>query len=223
MKYLKSILLLLILSTPAMAQVKLGVTAGLNINVFTFAEQDFKDYVDKARPGLVIGPTAIFTVPKTGLGADISALFDMRSAKLNIPSGKETRSETIHSNAIQFPVNLRYGITFGDMVYGFISTGPQFGVSLSEKEKTLAHKTGDHNLELRWVNNSSTFCWNFGIGGVVMDKVQVRVNFSLALKNTGELQQVDVTPDVPEETLVPTKVLTSGKAHACQVMVSYLF
>ena len=200
---------------PSQAQLKLGLTAGLNISKTTVADGDYKPYVDKVSPGFVVGPTAIFTIPKVGLGFDASALFDLRGAKSSSGDG----AESVSCTSVQVPLNVRYGIQFGDMVYGFVFTGPQWGFDLGSKESLFAKGRGSttgHALERRWVNQSSTFSWNFGIGGVVMEKVQVRVSYNLALRKTGEILQVDVEDG-------STKVLTEGKIHACQVALSYLF
>lgn len=207
--------LFVLMAIPAQAQFKMGITAGLNISKFSVAEDDYKQYIDKVRPGFIVGPTAIYTVPGVGLGFDASALFDLRGAKSKELSG----SKTITSTTLQLPVNIRYGIPIGDMVHGFVFTGPQWGFRLGSKETLIGEGTGmtsGHAKERRWVNQSSTFSWNFGIGGIVMEKFQIKVSYNLALRKTGEIQQIDLVDG-------NTRVLTDGKAHACQVALSYLF
>lgn len=209
-------ILFLLAAIPTQAQFKLGVTAGLNISKVSVSDDAFKPYVDKIRPGFIVGPTAIFTIPKTGLGFDASALFDLRGAK----STDIDNSESVVCTSLQIPVNVRCGITLGDMVYGFVFTGPQWGFDLGSKESVFAKGTGTdsgHAMELRWVNQSSMFSWNFGIGGVVVEKLQVRVSYNLALRKSAEIQRVDLV-DADN-----TKVMADGKAHACQVALSYLF
>ena len=66
---------------PTYAQFQVGVTAGLNISKFTVSDDQFKDYVNKVNPGLIVGPTVIYNLPKTHFGFDVSALYDLRSAK----------------------------------------------------------------------------------------------------------------------------------------------
>lgn len=200
---------------PSMAQLKLGITAGLNISQLHVSESDFKSYVNKVRPGFLVGPTAIYTFPSIGLGVDVSALYDLRGAK----SKSNSKANAINCYSFQFPVNIRYGMEFGDMVQAFIFTGPQFGINAGSKEQLIIpghSKSTNHPLERRWVSNSSLFSWNLGIGGVVIDKIQVRISYNLALKKTAEIQQVDL---VNGNTLM----LTEGKANACQVAISYLF
>ena len=66
-------ILFLSVGATAQAQFKLGITAGLNISQVKVDDGDYKQFVDKVRPGFIVGPTAIFTIPKTGLGFDASA------------------------------------------------------------------------------------------------------------------------------------------------------
>lgn len=208
-------LLLFMFSMPIKAQLKVGITGGLNISKLTVSNDSYKGYVDKIRPGFFVGPTVIYTLPAIGLGCDISALYDMRGAR-----SKDTdKYNSIYCHSFQFPFNIRYGIDIGDMVYGFVFTGPQFGVNAGSKEQLIIAgkgKSTGHALERRWVSNATNFSWNIGVGGIVLDKIQVRISYNLALKNTGEIQQVDLVDGT-------SKVLTTGKASACQVAISYLF
>lgn len=195
--------------------VQFGIIGGMNISMFHVADNEYDSYVDKKRPGFTLGPTAIITLPIAGLKADVSALYDLRAAK----SEDNSDSKTISCSSFQFPVNLRYSMNFGDMVEGFVFTGPQFGVNVGSKEQLIALGIGSstgHAMERRWVANGSTFSWNIGVGGVIDEKVQVRLSYNMALKNTGEIHQVDLVNG-------NSKVLTTGKAHAVQITLSYLF
>ena len=209
------ILSLLLLTVPTRAQFQFGVTGGMNISQLRVSDDTYKGYMDKIRPGFIIGPTLIYTIPKTGLGFDVSALYDLRGAR----SRSLKDCESIYCKSFQFPINIRYGLEFGDMLYGFVFTGPQFGLSLGSKDRFIVSgtsKTTGHALERRWVSNNSTFSWSFGVGGIVLEKVQVRIIYNLALRETGEIQQVDLDDSSSHR-------LTSGKASACQIALSYLF
>ena len=208
-------LLLTLCATPALAQFKFGVTAGLNISKFTVSDSDYKSYIDKIRPGFFVGPTVIFDIPKTGVGVDASSLFDMRGAR----SKSYSNTETVRCYSFQFPVNIRYGYSFGDWVYGFIFTGPQIGLSIGNRNHYIIpviDKSTGHTFERRWTDETSSFSWNFGIGGVVLEKVQVRISYNLALRKTGEIQLANPANG-------KSRTLADGKAHACQVALSYLF
>ena len=217
---MKKLLFLLVMFSfyivaPAKAQLKLGVTGGLNISMLHMADDDYKGYVDKKRPGILIGPTAIYALPISGLGVDASVLYDLRAAK----SKENKATNTIYCTSFQVPVHVRYSMNLGDMVEAFVFTGPQFGVAMGNKDLLVASGTGSmtgHALERRWKANGSSLSWNIGIGGIIEETVQVRLSYNMALKNTGELQQIDLVDGT-------SKVLTSGKAHACQISLSYLF
>lgn len=197
------------------AQLKVGVTAGLNISQLRVSEDDYKGYVNKIRPGFVVGPTVIYTIPKTGLGFDLSALFDMRSAK----SKDYDDCNTITCSSFQLPFNIRYGMEVGDMIHAFVFTGPQFGFHTGSKERLIVEgkgaKTG-HALERRYASQSSNFSWNLGVGAVILEKLQVRISYNLAINKTGEIRQVDMVDG-------SVRHLTDVKASACQVVFSYLF
>lgn len=203
---------------PVQAQLRLGVTAGLNIPRMHLTDHgyksDIKQYVEKARPGFIVGPTAIFTLPGLGLGFDVSALYDYRGVKSNSTSS----DIKVTHQSLQIPVNVRYGVNLGDMVDLFVYAGPQFGFCLNKDSQSIAtgHNSAGDDMELLWKPFSSAMSMNVGIGGVVMEKVQVKIGYNIALNNTGEFVRVN-------NVTGKTGVVESGKIHACQVSISYLF
>lgn len=72
------------------------------------------------------------SLPATGLGVDVSALYDYRSAKVSDPSTEEVK---VKQQSINVPVNLRYGIGLGSLASLNFHAGPQFG-SMSATENT---------------------------------------------------------------------------------------
>lgn len=207
-------LLATLFSTSALAQFKFGVTGGLNISKFTVSNDDYKEYINKIRPGFFVGPTAIYNVPKTGLSFESGVFLDFRGAT----SKNNNNSKSIYCKSLQIPVNIRFGINYAETVYWYIFTGPQFGLPLGRDHHIISGKSKStgHALERQWTDEKTTFSWNFGIGGVVMDHIQVKLSYNLALRQTGEIQQIDLIDGT-------SKTLTEGKAHACQVAISYLF
>lgn len=209
-----SLLSLLLLAIPSQAQFKFGVTGGLNISQFHVSDDTYKGYVDRNRAGFIIGPTVVYTIPKVGLGFDLSALYDLRGAK----SKTYSDTESVFCKSIQIPFNIRYGLNFDD-IYAFLFTGPQFGFNLGSNESLIVEGTGKttgHAMEHRWINNNSSFSWNIGIGGVVFEKVQIRISYNLALRQSGNMEQKDLVDNT-------SRKLTDGKVSACQIAVSYLF
>ena len=205
---------------PVQAQLKVGVgvTGGLNINNMHVSDNGYKETIKdrtcKTKPGFVIGPTAIFTLPQFGLGLDVSALYDLRAVRPK----KKSIDTKVTNQTLQIPVNVRYGFMLGDMVQLFVYGGPQFGLCLKKKGQTVlegTNKDGDAML-LNWQPVSSAMSVNLGVGGVVLDRVQVKIGYNFAMDATGEFKRINTVTGA-------TRVLETGKLHACQVMVSYLF
>lgn len=87
-------------ATPSQAQVKFGLKGGLNL---TSLSADGVNNSISNKSGFFIGPTVKFTLPVVGLSLDGSALYDQRNAKI------KGTDETIKSQSIQIPINVRYG------------------------------------------------------------------------------------------------------------------
>jgi len=212
------VIALALATLPVQAQLRLGVTAGLNIPQMHLTDHgyksDLKPYVEKARPGFLLGPTAIFTLPGFGLGFDVSALYDYRGVK---PNSSSSDVKATH-RSLQIPVNVRYGINLGGMVDLFVYAGPQFGICLDKGSQSIdtGHNSAGDDMELLWQPFSSAMSMNVGIGGIAMEKVQIKIGYNIALNNTGEFVRVN-------NVTGKTGVIESGKIHACQVSVSYLF
>src|SRR5574344_908984 len=91
----------LLVATPAKAQLKLGVKGGLNITEMSFSA----DALNKSnRTGFFIGPSVKFSIPIVGLGVDVSALYDQRDSKID--------DKTVSEKNINIPINLRYSLKF---------------------------------------------------------------------------------------------------------------
>ena len=127
-KVFAMVLMAVAFAMPSDAQVKFGLQAGLNMNNLS-GTSDIKGAIE-SRTGLFVGPTVKFTLPIVGLGLDASALYDQREGK-----AKDT-DQTIKSQSIQIPINVRYGFGLGDMAELFLFAGPQFGFNIGS-DKTL--------------------------------------------------------------------------------------
>ena len=192
---------------PSQAQVSFGVQAGVNLtNISDFAPTaEYAQSAIESRTGFFIGPTIKFTLPIVGLGIDASALYDQREAKTN--------GETLKSQSIQIPINVRYGIGLGSMAEIFAFAGPQFGFNIGDKDKTW----GDvKNTAAKWTLKSSNVSANVGIGATILSKLQLKVNYNIALGKTGEV-------DIKEGADAAWKTITGAKANAWQVSAAYFF
>lgn len=208
---MKKILTLIVMAVafamPSQAQVKFGVQAGLNLtNISDFSlNAPGVENAIKSRAGFFVGPTVKFTLPIVGLGIDAAALYDQREAKTN--------GETLKSQSIQIPINVRYGIGLGSMAEIFAFAGPQFGFNIGDKDKTW----GDvKNTAAKWTLKSSNVSANVGIGATILSKLQLKVNYNIALGKTGEV-------DIKEGADAAWKTITGAKANAWQVSAAYYF
>ena len=197
MKKLFAVVLMAVaFAMPSKAQFSWGIQAGLNMSNVSVkdAAEDASGAI-KSRTGFFVGPTVKFTLPIVGLGIDASALYDQREGK----SG----TETIKSQSLQIPVNVRYGIGLGSIAEVFAFAGPQFGFKLS----------GDKNFgSEEWTLKSSNLSANIGIGATVMSKLQAKLNYNIALGKTGEFKDKEIA-----------KEIGSAKFNAWQISLAYFF
>lgn len=206
-KFLTLIVMAVAFAMPSQAQFNFGVQAGLNLtNISDFSlNAPGVENAIKSRAGFFVGPTVKFTLPIVGLGIDAAALYDQREAKTN--------GETLKSQSIQIPINVRYGIGLGSMAEIFAFAGPQFGFNIGDKDKTW----GDvKDTAAKWTLKSSNVSANVGIGATIMSKLQLKVNYNIALGKTGEI-------DVKTGANEAWKTITGAKANAWQVSAAYFF
>ena len=160
---------------------------------------DKKVVKTKNRTGFFVGPTVKFTLPIVGVGIDASALYDQRETEI------ENSKEKIKEQAVNIPVNLRYGIGLGSMASGYIAFGPQFALNVGNKDEKLLENT-------TWKLDNSTFSINVGAGVMLMDHFQVGANYNIVCGKTGELEIVE-----------GVKTVLKGRANAWQIHASYYF
>lgn len=185
-------------AVPASAQVQFGLKGGLNVTNMSLNDDILKT---ENRAGFFIGPTVKFTLPIVGLGVDASALYDQREADVKDP--ETSTDEKIKQQAINIPINLRYGIGLGETANLYFFAGPQFGFNVGDKE----HKITDHET---WHLNSSTFSVNFGLGVMVLNHVQISANYNLVCGKTGNISVKD-------------GIKNKARANAWQISAAYYF
>lgn len=186
----------MMVAIPASAQVQFGLKGGLNVTSMSFSEKVLNK---ENRAGFFIGPTAKFTLPIVGLGVDASALYDQREA--------EVEGDKIKQQAINIPVNLRYGVGLGETANLFFFAGPQFGFNVGDKD----HKITEHET---WKLSGSTLSVNFGLGVMVLNHVQVSANYNLVCGKTGELSVIEGMGNA---------LKNKARANAWQISAAYFF
>lgn len=190
----------------AQAQVKFGLKGGINVTSMSFN----KEVLDaNNRAGFFIGPTIKFTLPIVGLGIDASALYDQREAKIKMG---ETESEPLKTQAINVPINVRYGFGLGETASIFLFAGPQFGFNVGDKNQSIFKDAAE------WRLNSSNFSVNVGAGVMLLSHLQLSANYNIACGRTGDVTVSSAVSDVYKD-LTSSK----GRTNAWQIALAYYF
>lgn len=197
----------------AQAQVQFGIKGGLNVTSMNLDKDKLLDTENQA--GFFIGPTVKFTLPIVGLGIDASALYDQREAKLkgDVKGNEVETSSTLKTQAINIPINVRYGVGLGSVANVFFFAGPQFGFNVGDKNKSIFQDAAE------WKLKSSNFSVNVGLGFTVLSHLQVSANYNIACGKTGDVTVSDAAGTAIQEMLGKN----GGKANAWQVGVAYYF
>lgn len=192
------------LSVPVQAQVQFGVKGGLNVGSMSLNNDLLKA---SNRTGYYFGPTVKFTLPVVGIGIDAAALYDQRETKLSNDKLKETSSfeKTVKQQQIVVPINLRYNIGLSKMAALLFYAGPQFGFNVGDKNQSIDGKRID------WHFKNSNLSINAGAGVMLLNHLQVSVNYNIACGKTGEAT-VDNTIDA-----------IKARNHTWQVGAAYYF
>lgn len=195
----------------AQAQVQFGIKGGLNVTSMSLDKDKLLDTENQA--GFFIGPTVKFTLPIVGLGIDASALYDQREAKIKGDGDdKDITSARLKTQAINIPINVRYGVGLGSVANVFFFAGPQFGFNVGDKNQSLLQDAAE------WKLKSSNFSVNVGLGFTVLSHLQVSANYNIACGKTGDVTVSDAAGTALQEMLG-----NSGKANAWQVGLAYYF
>jgi hypothetical protein len=176
------VIIAIMASMTATAQVKLGVKGGLNVTSMSMSSSVFDA---SNRTGFFIGPTLRFTLPIIGLGVDASALYDQRDAKIKATS-TSTTEETVSQKQIAIPINLRYSLGLGETAGLFFFAGPQFGFNVGDKNQTIGNQVGE------WTLKSSNISVNVGAGVMLLTHLQLSANYNIACGKTGDFKVSDV-------------------------------
>lgn len=184
----------------ASAQIKFGLKGGVNVTDMSLNSSVFDA---SNRTGFFVGPTIKVQLPLVGLGIDASALYDQREAKIKV--GNTTTKETLRSQAINVPINLRYGWGLSSMANIFLFAGPQFGFNVGDKDQKINDKS-------TWSVKNSNFSLNFGAGVTLLSHLQLTANYNVVCGKTS---------DASIEQLTNKEV--RSRANAWQIALAYYF
>lgn len=189
------------------AQVKFGVKGGWNLSSLKLNDNMF---TSDNKNGFFIGPMMKVSLPLTGLGFDIAALYDQREAKMryadDVIGGDLSRRTTIKQKTIDVPVNLRYSIGLASMANVYFFGGPQWSINV-----------GDENF--KWDSVSSytlkknTLSFNIGAGLTFLQHIQASVNYNIEASKSGKME-IERSDDGD---------WVKGRNHTWQVSLGYWF
>lgn len=188
----------------ASAQIKFGLKGGVNVTDMSLNSSVFDA---SNRTGFFVGPTIKVQLPLVGLGIDASALYDQREAKIKV--GNTTTKETLRSQAINIPINLRYGWGLSSMANIFLFAGPQFGFNVGDKDQKITESS-------TWSVKNSNFSLNFGAGVTLLSHLQLTANYNVVCGKTS-----DATIKEGLEQFTNKEV--RSRANAWQIALAYYF
>lgn len=188
----------------ASAQIKFGLKGGVNVTDMSLNSSVFDA---SNRTGFFVGPTIKVQLPLVGLGIDASALYDQREAKIKV--GNTTTKETLRSQAINIPINLRYGWGLSSMANIFLFAGPQFGFNVGDKDQKIDDKS-------TWSVKNSNFSLNFGAGVTLLSHLQLTANYNVVC---GKTSDATITEGLEQLTNKEAR----SRANAWQIALAYYF
>ncbi len=186
-KFFALVVLCATMTVSAQAQgLKFGVKGGLNITKMSFS----KDVIESDnQTGFYVGPTVKISLPIVGLGLDIAALYDQRSAEVTGTTGDATSTSTtttgtekITQKTLNIPVNVRYNIGLGGSAGIYLTAGPQFGFPVGDKVYNT--KVGEYRLK------DANLSINFGAGVYLLKHLEVGFTYNLAAGKSGEFSSI---------------------------------
>lgn len=188
----------------ASAQIKFGLKGGVNVTDMSLNSSVFDA---SNRTGFFVGPTIKVQLPLVGLGIDASALYDQREAKIKV--GNTTTKETLRSQAINVPINLRYGWGLSSMANIFLFAGPQFGFNVGDKDQKITESS-------TWSVKNSNFSLNFGAGVTLLSHLQLTANYNVVC---GKTSDATITEGIDQLTNKEVR----SRANAWQIALAYYF
>lgn len=167
--------LMALLAMPAQAQIKFGVKGGANISTVHFSSP-MENFNASNLTGFHIGPMVEIMAPLVGLGMDAAVLYSQK--------GLEMEGETMRTDYLDIPVNLKW--KFGlPIVKVYLAAGPYVGFRLGGDK--VWNVVGDQ-LETK----SFSAGLNFGAGVELIKHLQVGLNYGLGLTENYSAQKLDL-------------------------------
>lgn len=154
---------LLIASTPANAQFKIGPKVGISMSSFDYS--DGKDISSKT--GITAGLLCEYISPWHGLGFDVALMYESRRANWDKDISTDLDNDKLTVNNMEYiniPINLKWKYSL-PIIAVFATAGPQFSF-LADKSIIAGQITGIKR-------NSTEIGFNVGLGVEFFKALQI--------------------------------------------------
>ena len=179
-----------------MSQTDVSSLSGTNLNeLFHVARRD----------GFFAGPTLFISLPISGLGVDVSALYDMRKVEID--------GKNINQQQVAVPANMRFDLDLLPGLFGaYFAAGPQVSFNIGHEGFSWTDREAvRHTFRLQ----SSTFAVNLG-AGLKISKFDIGAVYQLPIGRTADLISIADTIDQAYE-------VSRSTSRTWQLMLAYRF
>ena len=126
---------------------------------------------------------AKYIIPVIGLGFEANAMYSNSGVSIN--------GESFNKNSIEIPLYLRYELklpAIKKILTPFIAVGPQWGYTFGKKEfgNIRSWEDATEFSDRYFKFNESCFSLNTGLGIILLNHLQVHINYNIALGKTSE-------------------------------------
>ncbi|MBR6077863.1 MAG: porin family protein [Paludibacteraceae bacterium] len=191
----------------ASAQLKWGISGGLNVNKVSMSENLFES---SNRTGWFVGPKVEFSFPVLPIAINGAAYYAQTSAKLTEKLTTDNNSVSLTQKTVQVPINLKWNIGLGETASFYLAAGPQFDFNIGDKNSEIKYNnTVLGNIETK----ASQFSVNIGAGVNLMGNLELGVVYNVPCSDSSE---GSIFREVKNST-------DYGKNHTWKVMASIYF
>lgn len=200
--------LLMFQTSEAIAQVKFGIKAGININNVSMSDK--LGYKVSNYPGFAIGPTVRWSLPVKGFALEAATLFDQQSITVETPDlmGGKSFETTLRQQQIVIPVNIHYGFNLDVKTELSIFAGPQVGFRVGKKEVATDYA--------EWLAKSAVFSINTGLALTISEHIQLSAAYNIACSKSGEFW-------INRQTKGGGESIGNAKFNSVKLAVAYYF
>ncbi len=190
----------------AKSLVKFGFKGGIELTSIDNGDDILKN---SNRSGFYVGPIIGIQLPFTGVGVDVSLLYNQRELKVS--------SETFQQKSLLLPANLRWGIGLGEAVGIFVAGGPQFTFNVGNDVLHWYDDQLDENKQFNMQNTQLSF--NVGLGLNLGSHLEAAVFYNIPTGKTGDFTWDKLGSEIKSQTWKSAKTST----NAWHIAITFFF